>query len=356
MSPEKLRSLTKKELVELARNRQVSGWHGMRKQELIDALAQKRMARRTRVNGESGRRSPEKRGGVRPRVNRSRKSSVTSNRRESRTKTSMTRDRQLVGASTAQSDVFRVEVLDAHWLHLSWELRQETIDRAQASLGMNWFAARSVLRILDVTPDDSRGSVKVVIDDVEINGAARHWFLPVPHPGRMYRFQLGFLTSEGTFHAVARSKRIQTHPATEANRNSSVAEGRPSQIGQGFTARQSQQQIPHLKSPVVTSVSQAAESDSRQNESSRSFPLSIHAEATISGKTVPGAEVMILDDVIPVESDGSFAVRVTVPEGRQVLPTVAVAPDGSEIRTIVLALERNTKELEPQVKDDLNGF
>jgi len=38
MTPEKLKLNTRKELAELAKQHQVAGWHGMRKDELIEAL------------------------------------------------------------------------------------------------------------------------------------------------------------------------------------------------------------------------------------------------------------------------------------------------------------------------------
>jgi len=45
-------------------------------------------------------------------------------------------------------------------------------------------------------------------------------------------------------------------------------------------------------------------------------------------------------------------VRFSLPDSRQILPAVAVSPDGIEERTIVLAVERNTKELEPMTHDN----
>jgi hypothetical protein len=52
-----------------------------------------------------------------------------------------------------------------------------------------------------------------------------------------------------------------------------------------------------------------------------------------------------------VEEDGTFRVQLDMPDRRQVLPIVAQSPDGTEQRTIVLALERNTKVMEPIVRD-----
>ena len=44
-------------------------------------------------------------------------------------------------------------------------------------------------------------------------------------------------------------------------------------------------------------------------------------------------------------------VRLSMPDRRQVLPVVASTPDGVEQRTIVLAVERNTKVMEPLVRE-----
>jgi hypothetical protein len=40
-----------------------------------------------------------------------------------------------------------------------------------------------------------------------------------------------------------------------------------------------------------------------------------------------------------------------MPDKRQVLPVVACTRDGVEQRTIVIAVERNTKVLEPMVRE-----
>jgi hypothetical protein len=40
-----------------------------------------------------------------------------------------------------------------------------------------------------------------------------------------------------------------------------------------------------------------------------------------------------------------------LPDSRQIIPAVAASADGVEERTIVLAVERNTKQLEPMIHD-----
>jgi hypothetical protein len=41
--------------------------------------------------------------------------------------------------------------------------------------------------------------------------------------------------------------------------------------------------------------------------------------------------------------------RFSLPDSRQIIPAVAASADGVEERTIVLAVERNTRHLEPMV-------
>jgi hypothetical protein len=55
---------------------------------------------------------------------------------------------------------------------------------------------------------------------------------------------------------------------------------------------------------------------------------------------------------VQLRTDGTFTVRFSMPDSRQIIPAVASSADGIEERTIVLAVERNTKELEPMIHDN----
>src|SRR5690606_28723753 len=60
--------------------------------------------------------------------------------------------------------------------------------------------------------------------------------------------------------------------------------------------------------------------------------------------------VTVEGEPVSVRPDGTFAVRMHFPDRRQVVPVVASAADGVEQKTIILGIERNTKELEPMVR------
>jgi len=83
----------------------------------------------------------------------------------------------------------------------------------------------------------------------------------------------------------------------------------------------------------------------------RHFHLEVDAELVVFGSTDPNAHVTVRGEPVRLQPDGSFMVRFALPERRQVLPIVAGTVDGSEQRTIVLAVERNTKVMEPVLRE-----
>ena len=74
----------------------------------------------------------------------------------------------------------------------------------------------------------------------------------------------------------------------------------------------------------------------------------------IYGKTKAGSHVTLAGEPVKLRSDGTFTVRMSMPDRRQLLPVVANSRDGAEQRTIVLAVERNTKVMEPMVRESQN--
>jgi hypothetical protein len=84
---------------------------------------------------------------------------------------------------------------------------------------------------------------------------------------------------------------------------------------------------------------------------SRQFWFQLDAELIIYGATEPTARVTLQGQPVQLRRDGTFTMRFSLPDGRQIIPAVAASPDGVEERTIVLAVERNTKQLEPLIHD-----
>src|SRR5439155_12728691 len=84
----------------------------------------------------------------------------------------------------------------------------------------------------------------------------------------------------------------------------------------------------------------------------REFHFQIDAELIVYGTTEPNARVTLQGEPVQLRSDGTFTVRFSLPDSRQIIPAVATSPDGIEERTIVLAVERNTKQLDPVIRNE----
>ena len=81
------------------------------------------------------------------------------------------------------------------------------------------------------------------------------------------------------------------------------------------------------------------------------FKFEVDAEMIIYGVTSPDSHVSLRGEPVRLRPDGTFTVRMSLPNQRQVIPVVASASNGGEQRTIVLAIERNTKVMEPVVRE-----
>ena len=87
------------------------------------------------------------------------------------------------------------------------------------------------------------------------------------------------------------------------------------------------------------------------NTHEHDFSFEVDTELIVHGQTEPGAHVTLRGEPVHLRSDGSFAVQFTLPDRRHVLPVVASSSDGAQQRTIVLAVDRNTKVMEPITRE-----
>jgi hypothetical protein len=103
-----------------------------------------------------------------------------------------------------------------------------------------------------------------------------------------------------------------------------------------------------MGSPLVTRYGVGADTAMARRDE---FNFEVDSELLVYGATSPNAHVTFRGEPIELRDDGTFTVRVSMPERRQVIPVVATRSDGVEQRTIVIAIERNTKVMETLVRD-----
>src|SRR5262245_25942632 len=179
MTRQQLQACSKKELADLARRKGVAGWRTMRKEDLVEALV--------------------------PATRRRRKRTVTTKVHRPRTQMAAARDTS--NGSTAEQEVERskyevgvptkdlsirvpkdlptgygkdrivVMVRDPYWLHCYWELTRQAVQRAEAALGQDWHGARPILRLLDVSSQDTTSAAEAVVRDIDIHGGCNNWYI-----------------------------------------------------------------------------------------------------------------------------------------------------------------------------------
>ena len=415
MTAASLREYTAKDLAQMARKNGVSGWHAMRKEELVRALIQ--TAKRKKSASSRGRASSSKASSRRADGNDKTSNDKTSNDKTSNDKTSngkapgtrassrssqSSRDQQRRrhSASSANGSVVNphvqrrihqlhhklatiknlassqrtaqgresgaagadrkdrlvVMVRDPYWLHAFWELSQPSVDRAQAAMAQRWHGAHPILRVFRLAEDGTGSHYR----DIEIHGGVCNWYVDVPDPPTAYRMEIGYVADDGFFYAMARSNEVETPPAGTSDAvddNWSDVAGQADRIfamSGGYSARGASRELQELLeerlrrplgTPMKTRFGSGAAVAGHQ------LQFAVDAEIIVYGASDRDAHVTLQGEPVQLREDGTFAVRLALPDRRQVVPIVASSGDGVEQRTIILAVERNTKVLEPVIRD-----
>src|SRR6516164_5415451 len=388
MTNERWQRLSKPELAALAKKKGITGAASLSKDKLIAALS--RLASRQKQN--AGRKLKKEAG--RPQARKS-----TSPKSQARKKALPRSRPQLAAAhnngngTTAEQVIERSKfdvgvptrdlsakipkdlpggygkdrivclVRDPYWLHCYWEITRHAIQRAEAALAQEWHGARPILRLLDVTTSYITNTTESIVKDIEIHGGANNWYVEVQNPPRSYRIDIGYLSRGGQFYVLARSNVVSTPRAGMSDvidENWSDLDGEQARriyaMSAGFDPTASSLELKQLfeerlrrpmGSPAVTSFGSGALLPGKQ----RKFWFQIDAELIVYGATESTARVTLQGEPVKLRPDGTFTMRFSLPDSRQIIPAVAKSPDGVEERTIVLAVERNTKQLEPMIHD-----
>jgi uncharacterized protein len=392
-----------KALAQLAKRHGVHGWHAMRKDQLVSALmrsARSKAAKHKHARkATASRRSAAVAGGVStPMGNGAAKngngklvngsSKAQSSRgvvplknknplaakRLEQAKANIDRSRNLTThfngrangngkANKAGRDRLVVMVRGPFWLHACWELTRQGVERARAALGQDWHAAKPILRVLEVPAGATTSSAESPVRDIEIHGGVNNWYVDVNDPPKSYRLDIGYLGAGGQFYVLARSNVVSTPKSGSSDAidenwgevaenfdkiyamsGGYAAEGRSTELQELFEERLRRP----MGSPMVTRYGVGIEG---LLPNKRPFHFEVDAELLVFGCTEPDAHVTLQGEPVKLRPDGTFTVRFSLPNCRQVIPAVSCSRDGFEQRTVVLAIERNTKTMEPLIRD-----
>jgi len=394
MTAATLRTHTAKDLARIARKEGISGWHSMRKEELIRALLrlsrrrivdQNKVARaetreattpnrrlvvekQTPSNGNVPKnQAPEKRAlGKQSSPTTQPESSTDSRIRRKidqlQSKLSALKNLAsdpITGSQPrSRKDRLAILVRDPYWLHATWELSQSSVGRARAALGQRWHQAQPVLRVFQLSADNST----VQLRDIIIHGGVTNWYVDVQNPPNKFRMEIGYLADDQFFYCMARSNTVSTPPAGTSdavdNNWADVAQhaDRIYAMSGGYShqgiSRELQELLEQrLRRPMGSPMKTRYGAGAAVFGKTQDMQFAVDAEVIVYGAVDRGSHVTLKGEPVQVRNDGTFTVRLSLPERRQVIPIVASSSDGVEQRTVILAIERNTKVMEPVVRD-----
>ena len=439
-----LKSQTRRELATLAKNYGIPGWHGMKKDELVDAISktQRRLRRKAKASGSASKSNgrtakakstpratsrtktaassrpaksspaasptakratkpaarteapkPTRRSKSRSRANVSlndrplpemrqpkvsaKTARIRAQLRRQKEQAEKQRDLStgtLVGGSAVKNGAQRsrtdephrdrivLMVRDSYWLQATWEITRASVARAESSLAERWHTASPVLRVMSVE-DVANNIAETVQRDIPIHGGVDTWYIDVQDPPTRFRVAIGYLTSDEQFHPICRSNIVETPSPGECERLDehwhdiaddyeriySLSGGYENDSGdlKEIFEERLHRAMPSRSAQGVTS------SDPTMLRQSK-LPFEVDAELIVFGRTSSGSSVSLGGRPVKLQSDGTFTVRMKLPDKRQVLPVTAESRDGMRQRTTVIAVERNTKVMEAvDVKDAL---
>jgi hypothetical protein len=111
-------------------------------------------------------------------------------------------------------------VRNAFWLHCYWDLRRNTIERAEAALSKEWPTAKPILRLFDVSSHNTTSSLESGrLCDINIHGGCNDWPIDVSNPPRSFRVDIGYLAHSRRFYVLARSNVVTTRQAGFSDMN-----------------------------------------------------------------------------------------------------------------------------------------
>jgi hypothetical protein len=172
--------------------------------------------------------------------------------------------------------------VDPYLIHVYWEIIDEDLEKARGQLGSARAQVKPVLRFYDITYILFDGKNAHNFFDVEVELAARNWYVHLWSPEKSYCADLGLKTPEGRFVALGRSNVTHTPPAWPSIRQAERYM-RVSPEPEGSTASSAHLFVPSREEFAVASPRQLGEKPFADQEKRLSTGLG-RAKAVTSGE------------------------------------------------------------------------
>jgi len=244
-------------------------------------------------------------------------------------------------------DKMALMVRDPWWLYTYWEVNNSTVERLKSELKDEFYKARRILRVYDVTNIIFNGSNANRFFDIQIHEFANNWYIDAANPGRSWCVDLGLILSDGRFITILRSNVVQTPldgPSWITDEEWIIPDDMFARLyGMGFGQGKSSPVGKAWRQRIISSPGMASMASPVKKPQQKGFWLKVDCELIVYGATEPDAQVTVQAKPINLRPDGTFTLRYALPDGKQVIPVKAVSADKLENRVITPIVTRETK-------------
>src|SRR5690606_31625976 len=211
-------------------------------------------------------------------------------------------------------------VRDPETLFAYWELTPQAMERACRDQGCPPEALTPLLRLHDLSQTGPPEEVAV--------GHAESWYLHVGRPGHRFQAELGFRGPGGGFTPISRSNLVATPPREPAHLTAppvSRAEEVVLRQFRGVDEHGSPQYVESRAwkislplaegSPLAWVTSPGASPAQAWAQPQEDLFLEVTAELILRGRTRPEATLWLNRERVPLAPDGTFTLRLALPDG-----------------------------------------
>lgn len=231
-------------------------------------------------------------------------------------------------------DSTRIEAMvrDPNCIFAYWEISSGDVMKLADSLGPDWNNHRMVLRVYGIGEEGSR----IHLFDIDIPGETDNWYLDVS-PDSSYRIGLGFISPDGKYTEISLSGIVET-PRESVCDYQDEKWARPRHLVDRILKASGNLYIKTGAGPGTSEISfgnPGSESVSSPGTgTSQRRETVLNAELVIRGVAGDDTTINLLNNEIVPGEDGSFSIRMELPDGEVEIPIKLLAPGGKIEKSI----------------------
>ena len=217
---------------------------------------------------------------------------------------------------------------DPWWLYAYWEICSSDERAARMQLLPKEIAGlQTVLRVYDVS---GRAKPEQLAFDIPLSGLANSWYVKTDAPAHEFLVDIGLLTAAGKFLRLARSNRAATPRFGPSN----IVDERWSTSDDVFWKLFGATGTVGGSSPGEWMALRIGLPGQGLLPVVRGFWSRVNTDLVIHGTTAPKSSISILGRPVEVRTDGTFSLRVSLPEGTRAIIIDVTSPDGAQTKTV----------------------